>query len=456
MKSEISSYIKSHQDRFLEDLKAVLRIESVSTQPESRPKILECADWEVQTLKRVGLENTQLIPTPTYPLVYGDWLHAPGKPTLLIYGHYDVQPADPIDQWKTPPFEPTVKDGNIYGRGTSDNKAQHMAHVFAIETLLQTMGKLPINIKVILEGEEESGSAGLAHFLKTPQAKMVSCDAMIISDSPWLDNEHPCIEYALRGLVYFELKVKGPSHDLHSGLCGGMIRNPLQVLSWILAKLKDENEHILVPHVYDDVLPIGRAEKTEVEQIPFDEKACEKECGVKKLVSEKDFSALEGNWFRPTLEINGMWGGYQAAGTKTIIPSEAGAKVSMRLVANQNPTKIREHFVKYVESLCPADVTLEVKSYHGGPPVYIDPNHPFLKKAAKAYGEAYGKPAFFKRDGASIPIVANFQEILQVPIILAGIGLPDDSLHSPNEKMSLRNFYDGIFANALTYMALGE
>lgn len=455
MESQTLDFIDKNKDRFLEELKNLLKIESISTQPAKKPEILRCAEWEAKKFKEIGLENVRLLETSYHPIVYGDWLHAAGKPTLLIYGHYDVQPPDPLEEWKTPPFEPTVKNGNIYARGATDNKGQHFALVCALEAYLKTAKRLPINVKLLIEGAEESGSEGTDEYVRE-NPKPLACDAVLISDMPWYDFEHPSIDYSLKGLCYFEITVKGPSHDLHSGLYGGMVRNPLQALSWILAKLKDENEHILIPRFYDGVKEMTATEKGDAAAFPFDPKALLKETGVSELVSEKGFSTVETNWARPTLDIHGLWGGYQAPGTKTIIPASAGAKVSMRLVAGQEPEKIAAQFCEYVRSLSPSGVSVEVKTYSAGPAFYVDRNHFSIRAAAASFEKAFGKKVLFTRGGASIPVAATLQQVLKAPVILCGIGLPDDRLHSPNEKISLENFYKGIHAAALLYEELGR
>lgn len=453
--SQIIDFIDKNKDRFLEGLVEILEIESVSTQPEKKPEILKCADLTAKKCQEIGLENVQLLETPGYPIVYGDWLHAEGKPTILIYGHYDVQPPDPLEQWKSPPFEPTVRDGNLYARGATDNKGQFFSHFCAIEAYLKTVGKLPVNVKVMIEGEEESSSTGIEEYVPK-NAKFLECDAVLVSDTSWFDAEHPSICLSLRGMSYFEIKVKGPSHDLHSGMHGGLVRNPLQVVSWILAQLKDESEKILIPHLYDDVQDLSPADKEDIRRIPFNEKARLKEVGTTGLVSEKGFTPLESNWGRPALDICGMWGGYQAPGAKTIIPAEAGAKVSIRLVANQDPKKIAKHFTDYVKSLCPKECSVEVTCFAGAPAMSVDRDNYYIQQTVKGYEEGFGKKILFVREGASIPVTCTFQEVLKVPVILIGIGLPDDRLHSPNEKISLKNFYDGIKGAALAYQALAE
>lgn len=455
MSNPVLDYIEKNREHFLEGLKELLRVESVSTQPQKKPDILKCADLEIKKFREIGLENVGLLETTGYPLVYGDWLHAPGKPTIVIYGHYDVQPPEPLELWKTPPFEPTVQGENLYARGADDNKGQHFSHLCALEAYFKTVGKLPLNVKVVLEGEEESSSEGIMDYI--PKHKdFFSCDAVLVSDTAWFDFERPAICYSLRGLCYFEITVKGPSHDLHSGIYGGMIRNPLQALSWILGRLKDENERVLIPGFYDDVKEPTAAERKELAQLPFDEKACREAVGVSELFSEKNFSPLEANWIRPTLDICGVSGGYEGPGAKTVIASQAKAKVSTRLVANQNPKKIVGLFTDYVRAITPKGVQVTVEVLSEAPPVYVDRDNVYLKKVALAYEKGFGRKVILKGDGASIPVVATFQQNLKVPVVLIGLGLPDDRLHSPNEKISLKNFYDGIKGAALAYQALSE
>lgn len=454
MQSQVLEYIEKNRETFLKGLCELIKVESVSTLPEKKGEILKCADLEVQNFKRIGLENVQLLQTIGYPLVYGDWLHAEGKPTLLIYGHYDVQPADPIDKWTTPPFEPTVRNGNLYARGACDNKGQHFSHLCAIESYLKTLNKLPLNVKVILEGEEEVGSAGVDQFIRENK-KLLDCDVALVSDTGWYDADHPSVCYSLRGLIFFELLVHGPSHDLHSGTFGGSVRNPAQALSWILSKLKDESEKVLIPGFYDDVIAPSAKQHEELKKI-FNAKEFLANTGSPDLVSEAGYTPIESVGIRPTIEVNGIYGGYQGAGTKTIIPSFAGAKISCRLVANQDPAKMQKLVQKYIESICPKGVKFEIKFGHSYLPFYVDPENDFLKKAVGGYEEAFGKKMVYLPEGGSIGVLATFQKILNCPIILVGLGLPDDRMHSPDEKISLNNFYSGIKGAALAYQRLAE
>lgn len=451
----ILQYIERKREDFLEGLKELLRFPSISTDPKYEKDCLACADWEVQKLKSFGFENVETKKAGRLPVIYGDWLHAPGKPTLLIYGHYDVQPPDPLNLWVTPPFEPSVRNGNLHARGAVDNKGQHYSHFCALEAYLKTTKSLPVNVKIMLEGTEESGSEGTIEFVKE-NPDLLACDTVLISDTGWLDKDHPAIVYSLRGLCYFELIVRGPKKDLHSGAFGGYVQNPLNALSLILAKLKDEKGKILIPGFYDDVLSITAKEKEEMKKLPWHGKYWLEELGVPSLEGEEGFTTLERNWFRPTLDVNGLWGGYQGAGAKTVIAAEAGAKVSMRLVAKQDPEEICRLFEEYVRKVCPRGVTVKAKRLSASPPVYMSKDNPFMEKAAWGYSQGFGKKVIFTREGASIPVVTGFQEVLKVPVILAGLGLPDDCVHSPNEKFSLKNFFDGICGAVYTYQAFSK
>ena len=452
---KVLSYVESNKKNFLDGLKELLKIESISADPEKKKDCLKAAQFEIDHLKKIGMKNVTKIETAGLPLLYADWLHAPGKPTILLYGHYDVQPPDPIDLWKTPPFEPVVKDNFIIARGADDNKGQHWPYFCAIESYLKTTGTLPINVKIIIEGEEESGSHNTEKAVRENAARL-KCDAVLLSDNPWHDREHPAICLSLRGLCYFQIDLTGPSHDLHSGLYGGMVQNPLNALTQIIAELKDSEGHILIPGFYDDVLPITEKDRENLKKLPFNEIEFSKEVGTKAIGAEKGFDLLEGNWFRPTLDVNGIWGGYQGKGGKTIIPSKASAKVSCRLVANQNPMKIHKLFADCVHSLVPAGMQCEIQNFESAPAVAFDADHPFIQKTAVAFGEGLGKEVIFIRGGASIPIVATFKDVLKVPVVMMGLGLPEDRIHSPNECFSLDNFYGGIKGVIYTFSQLAE
>jgi len=443
-------YINDNKDRYLKEMIDWLKIESISCDSTKNAETRKAAEWCVKKLKDIGMENVKLIETGGHPVVYGDWLHAEGKPTVLVYGHYDVQPADPVEKWNTPPFEPTVKDGKIYGRGTSDDKGQMLTHVYALEALMKQDGKLPVNVKFFVEGEEEAGSEHSSPFVEQ-NADLLSCDAVTVSDTAWHSEKIPTIVYALRGLCYMEFIIKGPKRDLHSGVYGGELQNPLNAVGKIIAKLQDENGVVKVPGFYDDVVPLSDAEKKEFAAIGNHDEELKKELGIKELWGEKGYTTLERNWGRPSLDVNGMWGGFSGEGAKTVIPTHGGFKVSSRLVANQDPDKIRTLFEKYVNDVCPPGVTVETKYHHGGKPVLVPIDNFFIKAAVKAFGEAFDKKPALVREGASIPITATFMEVLKAPSVMMGFGLPDDNIHSPNEKLELEHFYKGIVANVYLY-----
>lgn len=455
-KDQVTQYIEKHQDHFLAELISLLKMASVSVDPAMKPQVLQCAEATAATCRRIGLEHAGLIETSGFPCVYADWLHAgDDKPTLLIYGHYDVQPADPIDLWKSPPFDPQVRDGNLYARGATDNKGQFFTHFCAIESLLKTVGKLPVNIKLIIEGEEECGSSGLIRALDSLKAKL-KCDAVLVSDTPWYDADHPSIIYSIKGILYGELIVNGPSHDLHSGLFGGQVQNPLQAICQIVGLLKNEKGKILIPGFYDDVISPTPEALQEIDSFPSNEMRLKKELGVTTLVSEEGFSPAQTNSLRPTFDVCGIWGGYTGKGQKTIIPSWAKAKISIRLVANQTHATVAEQLRAYLKEITPAGCTSSFDLYEGAGPLYVDRNHPYIRKTACALEEAFGKKVFLNACGASIPVTSALQEKLKAPVILAGFGLPDDCLHSPNEKIRLSNFFGGIKAAALIYFSLAE
>src|SRR6187455_1093034 len=446
----VIDFINVNRDRYLEELKALLAIPSISALPEHAGDVTRCAEWCADEMRRVGLENVKLIPTPGNPVVYGDWLHGEGAPTILFYGHYDVQPVDPLNLWTSPPFEATVRDGEIYARGSADDKGQVFMHFKAIEAHLKQNGRLPCNIKVILEGEEEVGSANLDNFVKDHKDKL-SADVVVISDSPMFDRGIPSICYGLRGLAYFQIDVRGTKSDLHSGSFGGAVANPAFVLAQILAQMKDRSGRIKIPGFYDDVKELREEERAEWKKLPFNETRYRKELGAPKLFGESGYSTLERVWARPTFEVNGILGGFTGDGAKTVIPAVAMAKVSMRLVPNQNPDKIAELFEAYVKKVAPKSVELKVTRMHGGKPWMTEFDNPYVQAAGRAIEKGFGKTPVFNREGGSIPVVAPFQEILGRPSVLFGIGLPDENAHAPNEKLDLGNFHGGIIASAFLY-----
>jgi acetylornithine deacetylase/succinyl-diaminopimelate desuccinylase-like protein len=456
MSTSTNAFIDANRERFLNELKDFLRIPSISTLPEHRPDIERAAQFVAGNLRTAGLENVEIMPTENHPLVYADWLHAPGKPTVLCYGHYDVQPADPLDLWQTPPFEPSVRDGSIYGRGTADDKGQMYMHVKAVETLRAVNGTLPINLRFLVEGEEEVGGASIAKYVaENPQR--LKADVALVSDTALYAPGIPTLTIGLRGLIYLEVEATGPSRDLHSGLYGGAAPNAVWGLIELLAKAKNSRGEIKVPGIYDDVEPPAASEKESWARLPFKEKDFLKnEVGSTKLTGESKYSVLERLWARPTFEVHGIAGGFTAAGSKTVIPAKATAKVSFRLVPRQDPDKIVAAFRQFVKKNAPRGVQLEVRVLSASPGLSVNPDHPAIQTAARAFSDIYEKPTVFIRDGASIPVVGDFAEHLGIPTVLMGFGLPDDGLHSPNEKYSLENYYKGIMTIAHFFEEYGK
>ncbi len=444
MSSQAVEFARQNKGRFLNELKTLLRIPSVSTLPEHASDCRTAAELLATELRRIGMENVRLIETEGHPLVYADWLHSAGKPTVLCYGHYDVQPPDPLDEWISPPFEPTERDGNIYARGAVDDKGQVWAQVKALESLLAANKSLPLNVRVILEGEEEVGGEGIANFVasKPPELK---ADFALVSDTELFAPGLPTLCVGLRGMIYTELEVRGARTDLHSGMYGGAAPNPFFALAQILAHLKDENGHILIPGFYEDIIPPSAEELAAWSSLPFDEEEYRiKEVGARQLVGEAGYSVLERTWARPTLDVHGIPGGFTGAGAKTVIPAKAQAKVSMRLVPGMTPAKAFAQYKSYVEKIAPAGVDVEVRLIHSGDPCLIPVDNPYVKAATRALHEVWGKDTVFIRSGGSIPIVGDFARHLGLPSVMMGFGLPDDNLHAPNEKFHIRNFELGI------------
>ena len=442
-------FVEQHQDRLLEELKDFLRIPSISTLPEHQPDIAAAAQFVAASLCRAGLENVEIIPTAGNPLIYGDWLHAPGKPTVLCYGHYDVQPPDPLELWHSPPFEPAVHHGNIYARGSSDDKGQMYMHIKAAEALFAVHeGKLPINLKFLIEGKEEVGGASISKFVAENPARL-KADVALVSDTQLYAEGLPTLCIGLRGLVYMELEASGPGRDLHSGLYGGVAPNPIHGLIEVLGKCKDDAGFIRIPGMYDDVAPPAPVELESWKRLPFDEaQFLRQEVGATQLIGEERYSVLERVWARPSMEVHGIAGGFTGAGSKTVIPSKAVAKVSFRLVPNQDPEKILEAFRAFLRWNAPSGIRLELRALSAAPAVMVDPDHPAIRIAAEAFSDMLGKPTVLTRNGGSIPVVGDFARHLSVPTILMGFGLPDDGLHSPNEKYRLGNYYTGIMTIA--------
>jgi acetylornithine deacetylase/succinyl-diaminopimelate desuccinylase-like protein len=450
---EALEYARSHRDSFLKELEAFLRIPSVSTQDEHKSDIERAAAWLRDRMVKAGFSEAEVMPTSGHPVVYGAWTEADAEaPTILIYGHYDVQPPDPVDLWETPPFEPTVVGEDVFARGASDDKGQLYTHVKAVEAFIESQGGLPVNVKCIFEGEEECGSPSLEPFIHEHQ-DLLAADVAVISDTGFVREGVPSIVYGLRGLAYLEVEITGPDHDLHSGLYGGAVLNPINALCTIVDQLQDESGRITVPGFYDHVQEFSAEERAELADVPFDRQAWLEEAGVKTDWGEPDYTIVERTTARPTLDVNGIWAGYTEPGAKTVLPSKAFAKISMRLVPDQDPDRIAELVGGYIEELAPRAVDVEVRPLHGGKPAIVDRDSPMMEAASKAYAEAFGKAPLLVRRGGSIPVVAKFQSILGIETILMGFGLPDDRLHSPNEKFHLPNFYRGI-ETSIHFMSL--
>ncbi len=449
------SYIDANQEKFLNELLDLLRIPSISTDSTKKDAIQQAADFLLGKLNELDLDSVELFETPGNPIVYGEHCPYSDRPTVLVYGHYDVQPSDPEDLWDTPPFEPTIKEGNIFARGASDDKGQAYTHVKAIESFVKSGNPIPVNVKFILEGEEEIGSPNLVPFLEAHK-ELLACDMVLISDTAMFGKDQPSITYGLRGLAYMEVEVVGPNRDLHSGVYGGAVENPLNVLCEMVAKLKDENGVIQIPGFYDAVVPLTQADREASASLPFDEEAYKKSLDIEAVHGEEGYTTLERASARPTLDVNGIWGGYQGEGAKTVLPSKAGAKISMRLVPDQHPKEIARLFKEYFESIAPDTVKVTVTEHHGGFASITNLDFYGLKAGAKAFEEVYNKEVLFSREGGSIPIVADFKRVLGVESILMGFGLTSNAIHSPNEHFSIEDFYRGIKTSARFFELLPE
>jgi len=455
MTNNVVDFINLHRDRYVEELKGYLAIPSISALPQHAGDIRACAEWTAAELTRIGMQNVRLIETPGNPVVYADWLNAPGAPTLLFYGHYDVQPVDPLDLWESPPFEATVRDGEIYARGSADDKGQIFMHFKAIEAWLKQAGSLPVNIRIFIEGEEEVGSKHLDQFVRDHRDQL-RADVVVISDSPMFDRGIPSICYGLRGLAYFQLDVRGTKSDLHSGSFGGAVANPAMVLSQILAQMKDKGGRVKIPGFYDDVRALRDEERAQWKRLPFNETKYRKELGAPKLFGESGYSTLERVWARPTFEVNGLLAGFTGEGAKTVIPAVSMAKISMRLVPDQDPDKVAGLFEAYLKKVAPKTVEWKLTRMHGGKPWMADFDNPYVQAAGRAIELGFGKAPVFNREGGSIPVVSTFQQELGVPSVLFGIGLPDENAHAPNEKLDLGNFHNGVIAAAYLYDEFGK
>ena len=451
----LTQYLEQNQDRFLDDLKAALRIPSISAQSAHRADVRRCAEHFAKHMKAIGLTRAEVVDTPGHPVVYGEWLGAPGAPTMLLYGHYDVQPPDPLELWQSPPFEPTLRDGRLYARGACDDKGQVYMHFSAMAAHFAVNGRLPLNVKLVIEGEEESGSDSLEGFLRAWKDRL-GADVIVVSDTSMLGPDQPSLCYALRGLLYTEIHVVGPARDLHSGEFGGAVMNPANALSAIIAGLKDGDGRITVPGFYDRVRALTPTELAAIRALPFDDAGFLRESGAPAPFGEKGFSTYERITSRPTLDVNGMWSGYIGDGAKTVLPSFAGAKVSMRLVPDQDPEPLFPAFEAHVRRLAPPGVTVKVINHHGAVPFITDPDHPMLQAAYRALARAWTKKPALIREGGSIPVMATFQEVLGLPSILMGFGLHDDQVHAPNEKYSLTSFHGGTKSCAYLYEELAK
>ena len=451
----VIDFINVNRDRYLDELKAFLAIPSISALPQHADDVKRCANWCADEMRRIGMQNVKLVDTPGNPVVYGDWLSAPDAPTILFYGHYDVQPVDPLELWESPPFEATIRDGEIYARGSADDKGQVFMHFKAIEAHLKQNGKLPVNMKIILEGEEEVGSVNLDNFIRDHKSEL-GADVVVISDSPMFARGVPSICYGLRGLVYFQIDLRGSNTDLHSGSFGGAVANPAFVLSQILAQMKDRSGRIKITGFYDDVVALQDEERKAWATLPFNEKAYRKDFGIPKVFGETGYTTLERTWARPTFEVNGLLSGFTGEGAKTVLPAVAMAKVSMRLVPNQTPDKIAALFEAHLRDITPKTMELKITRMHGSKPWMTSYDNPFVQAAGRAIERGFGRKPVFTREGGSIPVVSTFQEELGLPSVLFGVGLPDENAHAPNEKLDVANFHGGIISSALLYEEIAK
>jgi acetylornithine deacetylase/succinyl-diaminopimelate desuccinylase-like protein len=453
MLSTVSNYLDQNADRFLEELKEFLRIPTVSADPECKPHMRRGAEFVYRQFADLGMK-TEIVPTAGHPIVYAEWQGAAGAPTVMVYGHYDVQPADPLDLWTTPPFEPTIRDGCIYARGATDDKGQVFTHIKSAEAWLRTVGKLPVNLKYVIEGEEEVGSRNLEDFLNANKDRL-SCDVAVVSDTSQYAPNQPAITYGLRGILAVEITLTGPKKDLHSGVFGGAVANPATDLARLIASLHDENGKVRIPGFYDAVQPLSDAEREQFRDLSFDESAFKAELGIAEVAGEAGFSTLERRWSRPTCEVNGLVSGYTGVGPKTIIPSKATVKITCRLVPNQDPHKLTDALHQYLKSKCPPSLSFEFTSYHGCPAFVFDPTSPYIEAASAAIRMAWGVDRVrMIREGGSIPVVQTFKDVLGVDTLLLGWGQNTDNLHSPNEHFSVADFQRGIRASASVWEKL--
>ena len=445
--STVRDALKSSRGEHLDRLREILAIPSISTDSTRAGDVRRAAGWVADALREAGCTRVETHDTARHPIVYGEWLGADGAPTILVYGHYDVQPVDPLDLWHSPPFEPVVRDGRIYARGASDNKGQFLAHVHAFAAHMRNGGRAPVNVKFLIEGEEEIGSPNLDPFIARERKKL-ACDAVVVSDTSMFAKGRPSLCYGLRGLVYLDLRLRGSTSDLHSGTFGGSVVNPANALVGLLASLKDGKGRVTVPGFYDRVRRLTPQERRAFRALPHSDARYRRELGAPALHGEAGFGTLERVWARPTLDINGVWGGFAGEGAKTVIPAEVGAKVSMRLVPDQDPREISKRVRAHLARIVPKSVRLEIRDLHGGQPWITSIDHPAMEAASRALRRAFGRAPVAVREGGSIPVVAVFDRLLRVPAVLIGFGLNDDNLHAPNEKMELDNYYKGIETSA--------
>jgi len=450
----LSEYVDAKHDEHLSDLFEFLRIPSISTQSQHKPGIERAAHWVADRMRSVGLDSVEIIPTKMHPLVYGESLHAPGKLTILIYGHYDVQPPEPLGLWTSPPFEPTIRGKNLYGRGTADDKGQVHIHLRALEAIRHLTGGLPINVKMLVEGEEEVGSENLWDYVVANKKKLKS-DALVVSDTSMLGVGVPSITYGLRGLNYYQVEITGPSQDLHSGVFGGAVPNPLTILTELFAKLHDKDFRVAVPGFYKDVARLSKTESKALNSLPWKEKKFRETVGAPGLCGEKGATIIERLWCRPTLDLNGIWGGYMGEGSKTVIPAKAFAKFSTRLVPNQKPEEISRLVERQIRKLLPKTVHLKFEVLSTGKPWVAPYHHPFFEHAHQALEKGFGKRAVFIREGGSIPFVTQMSDAFRIPCLLMGFGLPDENAHAPDEHIALDNYFGGIKSIAYFYESLG-
>lgn len=450
---DIISFVDANKDRYLNELREFLAIPSVSSQKNHDADTRRCAQWVADHMRSVGMQGVQIFETPGHPIVYSEWMGAAGKPTVLFYGHYDVQPVDPLNLWTSPPFEATVRGENLYARGSADDKGQVFIHLKAIEAYMKNGGTLPVNLKMIIEGEEEVGSENLDNFVRE-HTDLLKSDLVLISDSSMFARGVPSVCYGLRGLAFMEVEVTGPNRDLHSGSFGGSVHNPIQALSEMIASLHDKNGKITVAGFYKDVRPLTKKERTAFRRLPWNDKRYAKDLGVAKLYGEKGFTTLERLWARPTLECNGIWGGYIEEGAKTVLPSKAFAKISMRIVPDQNSEKIAKLFEKHFRKITPKTIKVNVRALHGGEPAITPIDSPGVQAAVAALEKGFGKKPLYQREGGSIPIVVQFKKILGLDTVLLGFGLPDENAHAPDEFINLENFFGGIRTSVHFYSEL--